>query len=98
MGKNKSTPLGIRPPDPQNYHMPVVRIQRVEVGVGGLFFSTDRSVQSTPADNTRKRVWQYIEKERKKDPIEVLVCLKCEWNQMTFDHRHITTYLYQICD
>ena len=25
------------------------------------------SVQSTPADNTRKRVWQYIEKERKKD-------------------------------
>ena len=24
-----------------------------------------RSVQSTPADNTRKRVWQYIEKERK---------------------------------
>ena len=23
------------------------------------------SVQSTPADNTRKRVWQYIEKERK---------------------------------
>ena len=26
-----------------------------------------RSVQSTPADNTRKRVWQYIEKERKKE-------------------------------
>ena len=25
-----------------------------------------RSVQSTPADNTRKRVWQYIEKEIKK--------------------------------
>ena len=25
-----------------------------------------RSVQSTPADNTRKRVWQYIEKERKR--------------------------------
>ena len=24
------------------------------------------SVQSSPADNTRKRVWQYIEKERKK--------------------------------
>ena len=23
-------------------------------------------VQSTPADNTRKRVWQYIEKERKR--------------------------------
>ena len=27
-----------------------------------------RSVQSTPADNTRKRVGQYIEKERKKYP------------------------------
>ena len=24
------------------------------------------SVQSTPDDNTRKRVWQYIKKERKK--------------------------------
>ena len=23
---------------------------------------------SAPAENTRKRVWQYIEKERKKDP------------------------------
>ena len=29
------------------------------------FHPTTRSVQSTPADNTRKRVWQYIEKERK---------------------------------
>ena len=30
--------------------------------------SCNPSVQSTPADNTctRKRVWQYIEKERKK--------------------------------
>ena len=26
--------------------------------------SCNRSVLSTPADNTRKRVWQYIEKER----------------------------------
>ena len=25
----------------------------------------DLNVQSTPADNTRKRVWQYIEKEKK---------------------------------
>ena len=25
-----------------------------------------RSVQSTPADNTRKRVWQYIEKEKER--------------------------------
>ena len=29
-------------------------------------FHQTRSVLSTPADNTRKRVWQYIEKERKK--------------------------------
>ena len=28
--------------------------------------SCNPSVQSTPADNTCKRVWQYIEKERKK--------------------------------
>ena len=28
------------------------------------FHPSTRSVQSTPADNTRKRVWQYIEKER----------------------------------
>ena len=31
------------------------------------FHPATRSVQSTPADNTRKRVWQYIEKERKKN-------------------------------
>ena len=31
------------------------------------FHPATRSVQSTPADNTRKRVWQYIEKERKKE-------------------------------
>ena len=30
------------------------------------FHPATRSVHSTPADNTRKRVWQYIEKERKK--------------------------------
>ena len=30
------------------------------------FHPATRIVQSTPADNTRKRVWQYIEKERKK--------------------------------
>ena len=29
------------------------------------FHPATRSVLSTPADNTRKRVWQYIEKERK---------------------------------
>ena len=27
------------------------------------FHPATRSVQSTPADNTRKRVWKYIEKE-----------------------------------
>ena len=31
--------------------------------------SYTRSVQSTPADNTRKRVWQYIEKEKKENMI-----------------------------
>ena len=30
------------------------------------FHPATRSVQSTPADNTRKRVWQYIEKEKEK--------------------------------
>ena len=30
-----------------------------------LFPLATRSVQSTPANNTHKRVWQYIEKERK---------------------------------
>ena len=30
------------------------------------FHPATRSVQSTPADNTRKRVWQYIEKERER--------------------------------
>ena len=37
------------------------------------------SVQSTPADNTRKRVWQYIEKERK---IAVHACLKSAFTHM----------------
>ena len=31
------------------------------------FHPATQSVQSTPADNTLKRVWQYIEKERKCD-------------------------------
>ena len=29
------------------------------------FHPATQSVQSTPVDNTRNRVWQYIEKERK---------------------------------
>ena len=28
------------------------------------FHSATQSEQSTPADNTRQRIWQYIEKER----------------------------------
>ena len=36
------------------------------------FHPATRSVLSTPADNTRKRVWQYIEKERKKERKENL--------------------------
>ena len=32
--------------------------------------SCNPSVQSTPADNTRKRVWQYIEKERNNTPLK----------------------------
>ena len=30
------------------------------------FHPATRSLQSTPADNTRKRVWQYIEEEKKR--------------------------------
>ena len=30
------------------------------------FHPAAQSVQSTPADNTRKRVWQYIKKEKKR--------------------------------
>ena len=33
------------------------------------FHPATRSVQSTPADNTRKRVWQYIEKERERKAV-----------------------------
>ena len=32
--------------------------------VNAGFYPANWSVKSTPADNTRKRVWQYIEKER----------------------------------
>ena len=35
------------------------------------FHPAIRSVQSTPVDNTRKRVRQYIEKERRRDQVEV---------------------------
>ena len=33
--------------------------------ITNIIFQLTRSVHSTPADNTRKRVWQYIEKESK---------------------------------
>ena len=38
---------------------------RRELGgmVQDVYFSLHTVVHSTPADNTRKRVWQYIEKE-----------------------------------
>ena len=32
--------------------------------------SCNLSVQSTPADNTHKSVWQYIEKERNNTPLK----------------------------
>ena len=38
----------------------------ISIGLLVGFHPATWSVQSTPADNTRKRVWQYIEKERKK--------------------------------
>ena len=34
------------------------------------FHPATQSVQSAPVNNTRKRVWQYIGKERKKDVSE----------------------------
>ena len=33
----------------------------------GYLYAATRSVQSTPADNTQKRVWQYTEKDRKNE-------------------------------
>ena len=48
---------------------PMCRLKNPTVKIWSLvgFHPATRSVQSTPADNTRKRVWQYIEKERKKE-------------------------------
>ena len=44
-----------------------------------------QSVQSTPADNIRKRVWQYIEKERKKERLFRFSCISIygiiHWNE-----------------
>ena len=34
------------------------------------FSSCNPSVQSTPANNTHKKVWQYIEKERNNTPLK----------------------------
>ena len=59
------------------------------------------SVQSTLADNTRKRIWQYIEKERKKPSVRLSVrlfatllgCLVCEiCNSKSFH-----SFLFKLC-
>ena len=42
-------------------------------------------VQSTPADNTRKKVWQYIEKERSKLKLGVAQ----QFHHMHFQNRVI---------
>ena len=65
-----------RPSDPDVNWMSPVQGKSPPVQVKELYSNLDmvtnrlsscnQSVQSTPADNTRKRVWQYIEKERKK--------------------------------
>ena len=44
------------------------------------FHPATRSVQSTPADNTRKRVWQYIKKEKKDKVGGALELLKLNQN------------------
>ena len=38
------------------------------------FHPATRSVQSTPADNTQKRVWQYIEKESNSSQVFIFIC------------------------
>ena len=57
---NWMSPVQGEPP-PVQVKEPYGILDMVFVG----FIPVTRSVQSTPADNTRKRVWQYIEKERK---------------------------------
>ena len=43
------------------------------------FHPATRSVQSTPADNTRKKVWQYIEKERKVTDLKLRQTVSCKF-------------------
>ena len=47
------------------------------------FHPATRGVQSTPAYNTRKRVWQYIEKERKQEKKSFSSHQKSELNSKT---------------
>ena len=42
------------------------------------FHPATRSVQSTPANNTHKRVWQYIEKEKEKRKTSLDITEKIE--------------------
>ena len=56
--QGKSTPVQVKEP--------YGNLDMVTVG----FHPATRSVQCTPADNTRKRVWQYIEKKKKANIIE----------------------------
>ena len=44
------------------------------------FHPATRNVQSTPADNTWKRVWQYIEKERK---TTIRMCIFTVWPEFS---------------
>ena len=63
------------------------------------------SVQSTLADNTRKRVWQYIEKERKKPSVRLSVrlfatllgCLVCEICNSKSFHSFFIQTLHNDC-
>ena len=56
--QGKSPPVQVKEPY-SNLDMVICRLS-----------SCNPSVQSTPADNTRKRVWQYIEKERNNTPLK----------------------------
>ena len=76
-----------RPSDWEVNWMPLVQGKAPPVQVKEPFGNLDmvlvgfhpatRSVQSTPADNTRKRVWQYIEKERKVTDLKLRQTVSC---------------------
>ena len=74
------------------------------------FHPATRSVQSTPADNTRKRVWQYIEKEKKErkndmpDTIRSMCKLFADDSKLYLtiksrnDQEIIQSDLFKLCD